>query len=259
MFSSIATDGLWAGRGRRCAFSSRVAILALLWLGAGFGAARAASFEVGPVLIKLSAQHPVAVEEVRNDSDTPVTIQVSVAAWEQSEDADRYLPTRDLVATPPIFTLAPAGRQIVRVASRLAWPLLQERSYRMFLQQVPSGRAPGERTVLQVLLRLGVPVFVEPQSGVVAPRLVWSAQATAHGLTVRVDNQGSGHARINSLTVYDGSRHRLAQGPVGFYVLPGHARSFTLTSNRAVKPGMRLHVKAQTDAGQVSADAVVAR
>lgn len=256
MFSPCAAGALSAREWRFCSLAARVALMSL---GLGFGVAQAASFEVGPVLIELSSRHPVAVEGVRNDSDTPVTIQVSVTAWDQSENADRYTPTRDLVATPPIFTVPPGGRQIVRVASRLPWPSQRERSYRMFLQQVPSGREPGQRAELQVLLRFGVPVFVEPSSRPVAAKLVWSARLVPHGLELTVDNAGTGHARIDAVTVAQGTGQPLAKESAGLYVLPGRARSLTLTSTRAVKPGMRLHLTAQTDTGEVSADAVVAR
>ena len=64
--------------------------------------------------------------------------------------------------SPPIATIAPDKEQIIRVGLRRAPDKERELSYRLFLQEVPAPPKPGFQG-LQVALRVGLPVFVQPK------------------------------------------------------------------------------------------------
>ncbi|MDE2149377.1 MAG: molecular chaperone [Gammaproteobacteria bacterium] len=233
----------------------RNALLSTLALAAAN--ASAASFEVSPVRIQLSPAEPIGVLQISNDGDTPVTVQLEPKRWSQTGGDDVYAGTRDLLATPPIFTLPAAGTQLVRIGLRVAPPPASEASYRIFLQQVPAAPAPGFRG-LQVLLRIGIPVFVKP-GGPVQPRLQWTAHAGTGGkLLVAAQNLGSAHVQVVSLSVSAGrSGKPLAQQSLSAYVLPGRRRQWTLKADPLPKAGTMLHLRAQTDAGELSGDAAL--
>ena len=85
---------------------------------ASVSAVHAGAFSVNPVRVTLSAKQPVAALTVRNESNEPTLVQLEALAWSQSLGKDVTIPSADVLATPPIFTLAPNGSQIVRVGLR---------------------------------------------------------------------------------------------------------------------------------------------
>ena len=110
---------------KRIAFQSLVLGLGLLassmWV-------QAASFRVNPVGLTLSAEHATAVLKVINDGSASTVIQLQTVAWSQDKGKDVYVPTRELLATPPIFTVAAGAQQLVRVGLRVAADARQEKA-----------------------------------------------------------------------------------------------------------------------------------
>ena len=96
----------------------------------------AGSFQVGPVSATLTADQPVAALTVRNTGGAPAVIQLEAMAWSQAAGKDTYVPTSDILATPPIFTVAPGASQVIRVGSR-APGVQEERAERLFLREGP--------------------------------------------------------------------------------------------------------------------------
>jgi len=212
--------------------------------------AAGASLEVNPVRLTLSAAQPVAALAVRNADARPAVLHLEIVAWTQDGAADHYAPSRELLATPPIFTLPPGATQTVRVGSRRAMDPERERAFRLYLQEVPDSAAP-EGTGVRIALRLGVPVFVRPR-GPAAPRLSWRAERAGGAVLLQARNTGGVHARIVALRLLAGSGN-LAEAP-GAYVLAGQSRQWRLSVARVPAAGTVLRVTAKTAAGDVHAD-----
>ena len=68
----------------------------------------AANLGVSPVRVTLSESQKTGAITVLNKSTEPVSIQLEVLSWSQEEGKDVLTPTREILATPPIFTI-PAG------------------------------------------------------------------------------------------------------------------------------------------------------
>jgi len=83
----------------------RQASYGLAFFIAGTVGASAGSFAVSPVRVTLSSSDPVASLVVRNDDSAPVVVQLELAAWSQQDGKDEFSPTREILATPPIFTM----------------------------------------------------------------------------------------------------------------------------------------------------------
>lgn len=236
---------------------SRQAARAAGWMGCVFALwsvfAAGASIEVNPVRLTLSAAQPVAALTVRNAGTQPAGLHLQVMAWTQSDAADQYVATRELLATPPIFTLAPGAVQTVRVGLRRAADPKRELAYRLYLQEIPSAAAVDGAGV-RITLRIGVPVFVPPGAPA-APHLRWQAQRDGNAVVLHAQNTGSTHARILELTFLSGSR-TLAKTTAA-YVLAGQSWRWRFAASPMPAAGAPLRVRAKTTTGEMDADVVL--
>ena len=222
-----------------------VMLLAPLW-------ARAASFQVNPIRVTLSAEQATGVLRVTNVSATPTVVQLAIVAWSQKNNADVYTPSRALLATPPIFTVSPGSQQVVRIGMRTAPGTKQEGCYRLFLSEVPPAPRPGFRGV-QIALRVGIPVFVEPAAAT-APALQWSARRlSASKLAITAFNSGTAHAEILKLLVAEKGRRVPLLREFGGYVLPGAQHSWIIKLAAPLTANVPLDITADTDRGNFHA------
>jgi fimbrial chaperone protein len=220
---------------------------------AAIGPAAAGSFGLAPIRVELSSGHTRGVLTLRNDDNEPVTVEVTSAAWSQSDGADRYGPTHDLIVTPPVFIVPAKGQQIVRVALREDAEISAERAYRVFFEEVP---AEFSKTFngLHVALRVGVPVFVAPKAKA-APALVWRAQLTPAGdVQIEARNQGSAHLQVTDFDVRFGSKLEPVHVAGAKYILPDSTASWTLRRPTGVDPNASLHLSGFSDQGEISAE-----
>lgn len=220
-------------------------LLAPLW-------ARAASFQVNPIRVTLSAVQATGVLRVTNTSDTPTVVQLQIVAWSQKNGQDVYTPSRNLLATPPIVTVAPGNQQVVRIGMRTAPDAKQEICYRLFLSEVPPAPKPGFRGV-QIALRIGIPVFVEPAVAT-APDLQWSAKRVSPDeLQIAAFNSGTAHAEILKLRVTENGRSPPLLQEFGGYLLPGAQRTWIIKLATPLATNAPLEITADTDRGSFHA------
>lgn len=248
---------------------SRHSIAAIAGLGAllALPGAGAGTFTISPLRVDFSATTGTAALMVRNEEAAPVVVQAEGLTWSQPAGEDALEATRDLLVSPAVFTLAPGGSQLIRVALRRTPDATRELSYRMVLQEVPQAASP-DFTGLQVALRLSIPVFVAPLAPS-TPDLTWSARHDDDGSTkVTALNAGSAHVRIQrfALKGMDGKTTLLEQ-PGLTYVLPGASRQWTIDNNKtstqasaavAVGPG-EYRLEGNTDRGAFATGLTVAK
>lgn len=236
----------------RCGHSGRAV---LLLCGFWSAWAQAGTISVNPVRATLSAGEQVGALTVRNDGAGTTVVQLEVLSWSQQDGKDVYTPTREILANPPIFTIPAGGEQIIRVGLRRAPDPKRELSYRLYLHEVPSPPKPGFQG-LQVALRIGVPVFVIPTDVAATPALRWQAIRTPEGqLKLGLSNSGNAHVQVANFKLAQPGKEAARTQDVAAYLLPGQSREWLVTA--AVPPGERLHLFAQTDAGDVHAELVV--
>lgn len=212
--------------------------------------AAGASLEVNPVLLTLSAAQPVVALTVRNVGGQAASLHLQLMAWTQADSVDHYAATRELLATPPIFTLAPGAVQTVRVGLRRAADPEHELAYRLYLNEIPDAKAI-DGTGLRITLRIGVPVFVPPQSPA-TPLLRWRAHRDADAIVLYAQNTGKAHARIVELKFLAGS-HTIADAPAA-YLLAGQSWRWRFPVSSMPTAGTQLRVTAKTTIGEVNAD-----
>src|SRR6202171_1082103 len=188
----------------------------------------AGSLSVTPIRVELSsAQRSVALT-VRNEGDQPTVVQAQLVAWSQVDDEDRLEPTIDLLASPPIFTVAPGASQVLRIALRTAPDAARERSYRVLVTEVP-GKPDPEFTGAQFALKISLPIFVGASAAKTAPRLEWSGVRTAKGdLALTAVNTGGKHIQVQTIDVAGAGPDPDARFAGLWYVLAGQRRTVTI-------------------------------
>lgn len=225
-----------------------------------FATAQAGSFRVSPIRVDLSSTATSAALIVKNDGEDDVVVQLRALAWSQENGADAFTASNDILVSPPIITIPAGVEQIIRAGLRAKPDATTERAYRLFLQEVPPPPKPGFNG-LQVALRVGIPVFVQPLKSPAAPALAWSLRRDKSGgprLTLK--NEGSAHVQVSDFKLFEpGKEEPFARDSLLVYVLPGQTRNWDLkTSTPVPKLPARVRLKAFTDAGEIDTEVELA-
>ncbi|WP_297820426.1 fimbria/pilus periplasmic chaperone [uncultured Paraglaciecola sp.] len=223
--------------------------------------ASAGTIGVSPVRVTLSDSQKIGSLSVRNDGAEPVTMQMEVLSWSQREGNAVFAATRELLANPPIFTIPAGSSQLVRVGLRRAPDVQRELTYRVILQELPPPPDP-DLTGARMTLRISLPVFVSPEIEA-KPVLHWQAVRTSQGaLKISLSNKGNGHIQIKNfkLSLLDSAQPWVTL-QASDYVLAGQSRDWIVLAspeNPAPPPGVTLQLFAQTDAGDIEAEVIIA-
>ena len=219
--------------------------------------AAAGNFSVAPVRVELQGSQRTAVITVHNNDAAPLLIQVSTLAWSQTGGEEKYDATRELLATPPIFTLPPQGEQIVRIALRREPDATRELDYRLMLAEVPQS-ADKDFTGLRVALHLSLPVFVKANSAS-APVLSWSGQWQSDGtLSVSATNTGLTHLQVSDFNLSFAGTDQSVHAAVTRYVLPGSTVTWQLKPAAGVRHDAAAVIHGYSDQGDFQADVALA-
>jgi len=200
---------------------------AVAWSGAVTGA----EVDVFPLRIDLSAQHLRDVINIVNNDDMPVAFQVKTFLWSRDDGVDQLTATRDLLAVPPVFTVAPAATQAVRIGFRKPPGSDRETSYRLVFTELPD--ATAKEATVAVVLRMSLPVFFSPATKTLRPQ--WSARrGGVDTVELTLVNAGNVHMMVTGLKLFSESRpaEPLATFDGGRYVLPGTTETWTLPLGR---------------------------
>ena len=228
---------------------------ALLSLAAA--SAAAGSFSVAPTRVELEAGRRTAVISLRNTDAVPLRVQATVVGWTQPAGEDVYAPTRDLLATPPVFTIAPNGEQIVRIALRRAADAGRELPYRIFFQEVPQPLKAATANTLNVALRIGVPIFVTASRAEEGMYLQWQARRlTADEVEITAENTGNTHVQVTGFQVLAGAAVPGVPVSAIKYVLPGSRMSWKLSLPQGADLS-QLRVDGHSDRGDFAAEVAV--
>jgi fimbrial chaperone protein len=192
------------------------------------GSAFASSFAVNPTQIYLTPKSTSAILTLRNESDESLRFQLSVFDWDQSVQGEMKLqPTSDIVFFPTLLTLAPKESRNVRVGTATAFGAV-EKSYRIFVEELPPQVEQAGQSAVRVLTKMGVPIFLQPTRT--------QAQAGLHDLTVKdgvftfnLRNTGNVHFVPEAVRVYGTNRAGevvLDKSLDGWYILAGGVRAY---------------------------------
>ena len=165
---------------------------------------------------------------LENQGSEPATLQVRVFGWSQPKGEDEFLPQQSVLPSPPIATVAPGTRQLVRLIATRPAPPGTEQPFRVFIDELPVaapvGQAPSTQAPspspagasVSLQLRYAVPLFVygagtlpptargregadAAEATALAPRLDWKLLLDKGQPTLLLRNSGNAHARVTGV------------------------------------------------------------
>jgi fimbrial chaperone protein len=212
------------------------------------GNATAGTFSISPLRIELDAKHNIGVITIHNDEDAPLLIQAQIVAWSQQNNEEVYVPSKDLLVTPPVIQLAAKSEQIVRIAIRHVDRNDSELHYRLILNEVPPEKR--ENFIgLSVALRMSIPIFISPPSATQAD-IKWIATWLNDGnVQVEAVNTGTAHLQVTDFELLVGDTDKLHVNP-GRYVLPGSRINWIVKPSATVDRNASLSIHGFSDRGE---------
>jgi fimbrial chaperone protein len=190
--------------------------------------ASASSFTVNPTQIVLRSNATSMLLTLRNEGDTPLRFQLSVFAWDQGTAGEmRLQPTDDIVFFPPLLTVSPKQSRNVRVGAVTTFANA-EKTYRIFVEELPSDQNETEHQSVHVLTKMGIPIFLLPS------RL--RAEGSLRGLAMQqgvfsfsVYNAGNVHFLVQSVRLRglgSGDEPVFDRALDGWYILAEGIRAY---------------------------------
>ncbi|GBR22243.1 fimbrial biogenesis chaperone [Asaia spathodeae] len=209
----------------------------------------ASSVTIWPVNPVMAHDAPATALWLENNDHHDVLLQIRVFRWTQGADGDQFDDQTDIIASPPMATVSPGSRQLIRLMRGTKTPSAREEAYRVIIDEIPPPDSrPHSATgapQIGIQLRYSVPLFVEASAG--SPDQESSAemasQTMQHLLSARVvtrggkafltvRNSGSVHVRLTKVSLGGAV---ITNGLLG-YVLPHSEMAWPLATGRLNGP-----------------------
>ncbi|HYG67887.1 MAG TPA: fimbria/pilus periplasmic chaperone [Anaeromyxobacteraceae bacterium] len=190
--------------------------------------ARATDVQVSPVVVELDARARSAILTVKNGSQEKARYQVSAFSWAQDSTGKmELLPMRDLAVFPLLLEIAPGQSRNIRIGLSTA-PDGVEKTYRVFVEELPPAESPEQSGQVRILMRVGVPVFVAPVKPVHESSVVFTAVGGGRA-SLLVRNTGTVRLRPTDVRLVglDAAGSAAFTVPLNaWYVLAGDERAY---------------------------------
>ncbi len=200
----------------------------------------AATILLWPIEPWLAADAKATELWIQNQGNSATTMQVRIVRWKQEDGHERYTAQQDVVASPPIVTIAAGSKQLIRLIKQASVPAGVEQAYRIIVDEIPQADVKAEPAIgLKLQMRYSIPLFVYGQGiptikegahhAVVETRnLSWRVTQAGGQPALEVQNRGDVHVRLSQVALEQGGQKRtIAEGLLG-YVLPGSSRSWPI-------------------------------
>lgn len=191
------------------------------------------SLLIWPISPVIEGDAPAAALWLENPGKAPITLQIRIFAWTQQNGEDLYGEQKDILGTPPILSIEPGQRQLIRLTRLVPPPGVPEKPYRVIVDQIPTADAAAtpsgtQGAAVTFRMRYSLPLFSLAKTGdggkkavPPPPQLGWKTGSDGQGRYIEIRNSGTGHARLSDVAFSrTGKRSGLGEGLFG-YVLPG--------------------------------------
>jgi fimbrial chaperone protein len=218
------------------------------------------TFNVSPLQIVLSGKTSSALLDIKNQSTESLRLQLSVSAWDQSPSGEIVLTaTEDIILFPSLLTLEAGETRKVRLGTGVPRSGT-EKSYRVFVEELPQQTESVPGGHIRVLTRLSIPVFLQPAKSVLLGEI---ADLTVRDATAsfEIRNIGNVHFSARHIAVVGLG---LADPPIikhefeGWYILSGGSRRYDVQLSFEDCRKLRLlTVEVQTELGPLKREATL--
>ncbi len=193
------------------------------------GPARGANLVISPVKIYFDARARTERFTLKNNDDSEINLQLKVYTWrEDAEGKDVYEETADIIVFPKMLKIAKGEERIVRLGVKAPSGAV-ERTYRLYIQELPEESAQAKGATVKMLVRMGLPIFISPPK-VEARGKIDSIAMKQGTVDLKVKNSGNRHFFISSVIIKGRTRdgqEKFLKELGGWYLLSGSARTYT--------------------------------
>ena len=213
----------------------------LLMLGVTQQVLAASSILIWPIDPVLEADQQASALWLENRGDAPASMQIRVFAWNQDGFDDQYQNQRDVVGSPPVATLAPGQKQLIRLTRTKSFPAGEEHAYRIIIDEIPAPLPPAAgdnakpAAMIRLQMRYSVPLFAygaglwskvdasrpRDAAGIGLPQLSGRTLSVDGKPYIEIHNRGAVHARLTEAVLKSGGQSKTVVDGLLGYVLPG--------------------------------------
>lgn len=211
-------------------------------------AAAAQSLSVQPVNIFLLPGQSATTLTVSNQGSRTTSVQIRAYAWSQKDGDDQLTTSDEVVASPPIASIDPGAKQVVRLILRRS-PQGREATYRILVDQIPPPAEPG---IVHVVLRLSIPIFAEPTTRAL-PHVQFHLERNGNELFLVGINDGLRHEVIRDIVLQTNGGGKLkGESGISPYILAGATRRWPIAAQGSLPlPSETLRLTAHGDTGAI--------
>lgn len=207
--------------------------------------ASASSFIASPITFDLTSSKPMSILRLTNQGESDLRLQVHAVKWSTDGHAETQVDTDEVILNPPIFSIKPGQQQFLRFGLRSVTQTAKEQSYRLIVDEIPDETASGEKLGLRTVLRVSIPVFINPLQKNV--HVSWHLIRKGSQYVLVADNSGDTHIKINGFAIVDdkGTSRIINSDPA--YILPQQRKEWPLVTGGSLG---RITLKILTPVGQ---------
>lgn len=212
-------------------------------------AASAQVLSVVPVNVFMMPGQRTTTLSVTNPTNKETAVQIRTYAWSQAGNDDRLAATNMMMVSPPMATIAPGATQVVRLVLRQS-PPYREATYRILIDQIPPPAEPG---VVHMVLRLSIPIFVQPEKPRAFADVQFQVESKAGQVFLVGSNRGLLHESVHDIVLTTSDGHKLKPTSGGApYILEGSTRRWQIDMQGYVpRPDEALQLTAKMIAGAI--------
>lgn len=206
----------------------------------------AAGLVISPFRANLNAEQTSAVFNVTNSHDEPMVVQANTVEWlQQANGEDIFNETEDVIATPAIVTIPPKATYLIRVGLLKKTVETQEKTYRLFIEEVPSDLQ--KKVGLNIALRASLPIFVKPLNISLMPQITWKMrQKTNDSFLLTAHNTGNSHVQILGFSILANNSEVFKNPKVLSYLLPNSQKEWLIKSS-TLEANQKIQLMTKTD------------
>lgn len=191
----------------------------------------AGDWRVIPILLQLDQKTRSGVVTLYNEGQNKVSLQVKSYAWSQdSAGKDQYQEDAELIFFPRLLTIEPGKSQVLRVGLQIPATGV-EKTYRLFIEEIPEARNADQGATIAIALRFGLPIYAAPLKSESRGEFVEAILAKGKVETV-IKNTGNIRFRIQTVQLIgkDASGGEMWRQKLdGWYLLSGVSRPYIFT------------------------------
>ncbi|QIQ20759.1 fimbrial biogenesis chaperone [Zophobihabitans entericus] len=197
-----------------------------------------ASIVIWPTNLVIEKEEKATALWLENQGTQEKVIQLRIFKWTQENGKDNLQEQQDIIGSPPMMSIAPGARQMIRVINTKPVQSGQETTYRLLLDEIPTQDAvkpsgPG----ISFQLRYSVPLFIygtglthnSPIDQLTA-KLSWQPVTQGGQSIIEIRNNNPVHVHLSQIGV-NNAKQEGTSNALSTYVLPGATIRYPMPRN----------------------------